>query len=145
MGKHFRVITDRSAFQHLPNLKKPTKRLNRWSLLLQEYEFTVQYRRGRLNQDTGSLSRSPYEKPTKNEDDCEILVCNLQIEIPDENLLIAKQRKDKHCAAAGQLLQNKVSYVNASRRTQRDADRFRMINDLLYLKLTRKGKAKFLM
>lgn len=60
-GQKFTVITDCSALQWLSKLKNPTGRLSRWSLELQQYDFDVKYRSGKLNVVPDALSRAVCE------------------------------------------------------------------------------------
>ena len=78
-GKKFTVVTDHSALLHLCNLKDPQGRLGRWQLLLQEFEFTVVHRKGRLHQDADLLSRFPNDPATVAENDCDIPLYNYEI------------------------------------------------------------------
>lgn len=73
-GKKFVVVADHAALQFLNNLKELQGRLGRWALLLQESNYTVFYRKGKLHQDADSLSRHQSEAVTLNEYDCEIPV-----------------------------------------------------------------------
>jgi RNase H-like domain found in reverse transcriptase len=57
--RHFTVVSDHSPLQWLMRMKKPTGRLMRWSLLLQEFDFEVQYRPGSKNGNAAGLSRTP--------------------------------------------------------------------------------------
>ena len=66
--KHFRVYlyghtcdvyTDHEALLSLLNTPHPSGRLARWGLALQELNFNIHYRPGRLNKSADSLSRSP--------------------------------------------------------------------------------------
>lgn len=56
-GRKFTVITDHKALQWLDNTKLSNSRLMRWSLILQEFNFDIQYRKGILNTNADSLSR----------------------------------------------------------------------------------------
>ena len=56
-GDHFKVISDHASLQWLFKLKNPSGRLARWALELQQYDFTVEYKRGALNTVPDSLSR----------------------------------------------------------------------------------------
>ena len=38
-------------------MKEPNSRLTRWKLKLSEYDFTVLYKKGKLNSNAGALSR----------------------------------------------------------------------------------------
>ena len=56
-GSKFKLITDHSSLRWLHNLKDPNGRLARWALELQQWDFTVEYRKGSLNDLPDMLSR----------------------------------------------------------------------------------------
>lgn len=60
-GKHFTIITDHHALCWLMKNKDHTGQLIRWSLILQEFDFTIQYESGKLHADADCLSRYPLE------------------------------------------------------------------------------------
>lgn len=57
-GSKFRVITDHASLLWLRNLRDPTSRLARWALKLQEFDFALMHRKGKLNVIADALSRS---------------------------------------------------------------------------------------
>ena len=59
-GRRFTVHTDHNALKWLMQIKDPTGKLARWSLLLQQFDFTIQHRPGRTNGNADALSRCPY-------------------------------------------------------------------------------------
>ena len=59
-GQRFTVQTDHGALCYLINLKNPSGRLMRWSLLLQDFDFTICYKSGKRHTDVDSLSRMPH-------------------------------------------------------------------------------------
>jgi transposase InsO family protein len=69
IDKPFIVVTDHHALQWLPTKKSPNKRLARWALLLSEFSFEVQYRKGKDNANADGLSRNPISSPHSNDDD----------------------------------------------------------------------------
>ena len=62
----FKIITDHQAIKYIQNFKHQNPRLMRWSLKLQNWDFTVEYKPGSKNTDADCLSRRPY-KPEQEE------------------------------------------------------------------------------
>ncbi|GMF33950.1 unnamed protein product [Phytophthora fragariaefolia] len=58
-GRAFTIITDHAALKWLMTRPNLAGRLHRWSLVLQEYEFQVEYRPGATNVVADALSRVP--------------------------------------------------------------------------------------
>jgi hypothetical protein len=71
-GKHFLVITDHHALCWLMKTKDHNGQLARWSLILQEFTFTIQYESGKLHDDADCLSRNPIPAEEGAEDESEI-------------------------------------------------------------------------
>lgn len=57
-GVTFDVITDCASLLWLRNLKDPASRLARWAMRLQQYEFQLHHRKGKLNVVPDALSRA---------------------------------------------------------------------------------------
>lgn len=57
LGRKFTIITDHSAINGLLKAQEPTGILARWITILNEYEFEVKYRPGRINESADFLSR----------------------------------------------------------------------------------------
>ena len=48
VGNHFTIVTDHLSLAYLKSIKYGTGRLFRWSLALQDLQYTVQYKKGNL-------------------------------------------------------------------------------------------------
>ena len=61
-GRHFRIITDHIALKWLMNIKEPSRRLARWAVYIQEYDFEIVHRAGRYLINADAISRIPSEQ-----------------------------------------------------------------------------------
>lgn len=74
-GRFSRVVTDHCALCWLMTRKEPAGRLSRWSITLQEHNFEIVYRSGKLHQNADTLSRNPPKSENLSvEEDLELLV-----------------------------------------------------------------------
>lgn len=71
-GYKFTAITDHQALRWLMSLEKPSGRLARWTLELQQFDFNIQYRKGSLNKVADALSRQ-----LTHEVECGQLLCKM--------------------------------------------------------------------
>ena len=58
LGRKFLIQTDQRALEWLNQFKDNNARLTRWSLALQPFHFTIQYRAGTTNGNADALSRA---------------------------------------------------------------------------------------
>lgn len=56
-GRKFKILTDHKPLQWIMSLKEPNSRLTRWRLKLSEYDYTVEYKKGKANTNADALSR----------------------------------------------------------------------------------------
>ena len=69
-GKKFKVYTDHSALVWLHNHKDHRSKLMRWFTELQDYDYEVIHRPGKLSENVDALSRLPHDDdPTEQPDD----------------------------------------------------------------------------
>ena len=52
-----KIRTDHQALKWLHNVKDPSSRLIRWRLRLEEYEYEIEYHKGKVNLAADALSR----------------------------------------------------------------------------------------
>lgn len=58
-GRKFIIVTDHRPLKWLFNHTDPSSKLQRWRLQLQEFEYEIIYRKGKLNSAADALSRYP--------------------------------------------------------------------------------------
>ena len=56
-GRNFTLVTDHQALQGLRTSRHLNRRLTRWAMFLQDYDFDLQYRPGSQNGNADGLSR----------------------------------------------------------------------------------------
>lgn len=56
-GRKFNIITDHKPLQWLFSLKDPASKLVRWRIKLQEFDYQIIYKKGKLNTNADALSR----------------------------------------------------------------------------------------
>lgn len=59
LGRQFTIVTDHKPLTWIFSVKDPSSRLLRWRLLLEEYQYTIQYKAGKRNTNSDALSRDP--------------------------------------------------------------------------------------
>lgn len=64
-GHSFTIITDHKPLQWLFNCKDPGSRLIRWRLKLEEFEYEILHKKGKINTNADALSRFPVNPVNK--------------------------------------------------------------------------------
>ncbi|KAL3680009.1 hypothetical protein R1sor_022965 [Riccia sorocarpa] len=87
-GNKFVFFVDHQALTYLVNKVHITGRIARWLLLLQEFDFTVIYKPGKINVLADQLSRIELGKEPEYEDDSfpDEHLLNIDLEEPDEGM-----------------------------------------------------------
>lgn len=104
-GSHFKVYSDQQFLSKVKNFKDPTSRIARWFLTLQQYDYTIVYKPGRLNYMADYLSRALYpvdKNSNHNRISQEVNNVNAQFDLQDFSIipineLIDHQKKDPFC------------------------------------------------
>lgn len=58
-GRKFKIVTDHKPLTWLFSIKDPGSRLVRWRLKLEEYDYEIVYKAGKINTNADALSRPP--------------------------------------------------------------------------------------
>ena len=92
-GNHTTVITDHQALEHVYKNPKLTGRIARWNILLQNYDYTVIYKKGKHNTNADAVSRlDNLPRPDNdNPDDIEPRHMDLFVVDPDPVDIIHKE------------------------------------------------------
>nr|XP_049701809.1 uncharacterized protein LOC126055664 [Helicoverpa armigera] len=67
-GHRFTIVTDHRPLKWLFNCKDPGSRLVRWRLKLEEFDYNIEYKKGKINSNADALSRFPVNPVQDNED-----------------------------------------------------------------------------
>ena len=59
LGRNFTIITDHKPLTWMFSVKDPSSWLLRWRLLLEEFDYTIQYKAGKRNVNADALSGNP--------------------------------------------------------------------------------------
>lgn len=78
-GYHFTVISDQRSLRWLHSVPNPSGRLMRWTLELQQYDFTIEYRKGALNRVADALSRAKEDQELK-----KVIINSVSAIVPEE-------------------------------------------------------------
>ena len=70
LGHKTTVFTDHSACLSLLNHPRPSGKLARWALTIQEMNLVIKHRSGKPNTNTDALSRNPVHERTTNKNSC---------------------------------------------------------------------------
>ena len=128
------MYTDHSACLSILNTPKPSGKLARWALTIQEMDLTIRHKPGRLNSNADALSRCPaIESPSQ------VCVVNTVEEddlpsVPDLKLIADQQSKDSEMAQMLAYLQDRKlpEEDKLARRIVHESKLFTVINGVLY-------------
>ena len=81
--KKFELITDHKLLTYLKSMTKPSAQICRWIMQLEEFDFDIIYREGRLNSNADAMSRITVD-PT---DIAAIQILDLACDLTSEEIL----------------------------------------------------------
>ncbi|KAJ0173294.1 hypothetical protein K1T71_011470 [Dendrolimus kikuchii] len=58
-GRKFKIVTDHKPLVYLMNCKDPSSKLLRWRLKIEDFDYEIVYKPGKLNSNADALSRPP--------------------------------------------------------------------------------------
>lgn len=132
-GKPFIVVTDHASLLWVFNTTRVNSRLIRWALRLQEFEFTLEYRKGKLNSAPDALSRvssldsSPIVAAYAHKQTPSSL--SLQFPLSDEDVWVAQQQDVE--------VQKVYQKITENQQSSDDVDSgFVILEDKVYRKVT---------
>ena len=112
----FTVITDHSALTSLPTNKRYEGRLARWSLFLQQYNYTVQAKKGKQNTNADFLSRIPYNNTqahTQSFQEPEVFTQEIDFQTTDHTAYTTPNTNSFHTANETKFTEYTLSYPSS--------------------------------
>lgn len=124
------VYTDHAACLSILNTARPSGKLARWALTIQEMDLTIKHKAGKQNANADALSRNPIETS----DVAAIITDTAPALLPDVRLLKDEQEKDTTCKVMIRYLLNHELPDDAStaRRLVAESKQFEMIDGVLH-------------
>jgi hypothetical protein len=79
--KRFEVITNHLPLQWSCKIKQPAARLARWLIRLENYDFTIKYRKGKNHINADALSRWPIDQQQCEQDneEADFVICSINV------------------------------------------------------------------
>ncbi|KAL2091743.1 hypothetical protein ACEWY4_011541 [Coilia grayii] len=116
-GRHFTVVTDHASLVWVFQTSKPSSRLIRWALRLQEFSFSIEYRKGKYNTVPDALSRAPPLEGVGLHATCATVLTEpqkMEFPVSDEGLWKAQQDDPEVFALYESILEDGKRTVNAT-------------------------------
>lgn len=124
IGRKFSVVTDHHALCWLLKYKEGNQRLLRWSLSLQEFDFEVIYKTGRLHYAPDCLSRLPFTESSS-----KVRILQVTDGVTSLTDIPGEQRRDTFCHGIIELLHGQSGTRKQQRRARK---KFLIHGDVLY-------------
>lgn len=95
LGNKFTIKTDHSALTWLNSMKEKNRKVARWAIQLSEFNYVIEYRRGRENTNADYLSRYPTEQPANTS--ATNLIKEATSKVKQQLTMEEEQAKDEWC------------------------------------------------
>lgn len=94
VGTHFKIYTDHRPLQWLSSKAKLPRRLERYALELQGYDYEVVYKTGKSNLDADALSRFPVSSPEETNEHLKLFSLPILTDITELLEKIKKEQRE---------------------------------------------------
>lgn len=95
LGRQFKVVSDFNALNTAFTKRDLVLRVGRWWLMVQDYQFDIEYRPGRKMNHADALSRNPIEEVAS-------------VDLTEADWIVAAQMHDKHIWKVKNILETNV-------------------------------------
>src|SRR5882762_759472 len=113
---HFTIVTDHQALEWLMTTKDLNGKLARWAATVQEFDFRIKYRPGRIHERADTLSRAPVEAaPIKTTFHATAMYADGMLQKISNDAFIAAQNNDPLCIALFEHLKDKTKLPTNSK------------------------------
>ena len=133
LGHPCTVYTDHAACLAIQNTPKPTGKLARWALTMQEMDITIKHKAGKKNTNADVLSRSPPSESRTGQVNASKQQ-SYQPTLPDLDEVHRLQQEDSRCSELVDYLTNGVLPNDelSCRKIVLESKQFHVVDDVLY-------------
>lgn len=124
-GRNFTLVTDHRPLVWVNNVKTPNSRIVRWRLALQDYDFTIIYKPGKVNSNADALSRNIPENDRQPQELKENRIYPINIDSNDSDTIFNPRKRRFVTASESETdgeTQGFVTIFSETKRRKTDTD-----------------------